>query len=409
VLTRRGRHELSVADVDALMYLPGRDADQLRRVVDVPALSRGWAVTFEKLLAEQDGSPGRSAPAIGVEPGWNGFRSLRVSGVCRESPRVLSIRLEADDGNALPRPLPGQYLTVRIPEAAEPAPMRSYSLSGDPAARDYRISVQCEDHGVVSGWLHSHIEPGSILHAAAPRGEFCLADGDSPVLLISAGIGVTPVLAMLHALSAQRSSRDVWWLHTVRNPESLAFATEVAAMIEALPHARQRVVYTQTQGRLDQASIAALGLPADATAYLCGPTQFMADIRDALVAAGLNPKRIRSELFGALPSINPGIVDASSRTPPHPPAGQPGTGPSITFARSGLSVNWSPAYPSILDLAEACDVPTRFACRSGVCHVCETPIVDGTISYVQSPLEAPGPETALICSAAPCTDLVLDL
>jgi ferredoxin-NADP reductase/MOSC domain-containing protein YiiM len=409
VLTRRGRHGLSVAEVDALMYLPGRDVDQLRRVVDVPALSRGWAVTFEKLLAEQEGSPGRSAPAIGVEPGWTGFRPLRVSAICRESPQVLSIHLKADDGGVLPRPLPGQYLTLRIPGAAEPAPMRSYSLSGDPDAAEYRISVKREEHGVGSGWLHSHVEPGSVLEAAAPRGEFWLADGDTPVVLISAGIGVTPVLAMLHALSAAHSERDIWWLHTVRNPESQPFATEVAAMVESLPHARQQVYYTQTQGRLDQSTIAAMMLPTDATAYLCGPTRFMDDMRDALLAAGLHPKRIRSELFGTLPSINPGVVDADPNTPPHPPAGPPGTGPSITFARSGLTVNWSAGYPSILDLAEACDVPTRFACRSGVCHVCETPVVDGTITYVQAPLEAPGPETALICSAAPCSDLVLDL
>jgi ferredoxin len=110
-----------------------------------------------------------------------------------------------------------------------------------------------------------------------------------------------------------------------------------------------------------------------------------------------------------LPSINPGVVAEGRRTPPHLPSGPPGTGPSITFARSGLTVNWSADYPSILDLAEACDVPTRFACRSGVCHVCETTIVDGTIGYVQPPLEAPGPESVLICSAAPRTDLVLDL
>ena len=242
VLTRRGRHKLSVADVDALMYLPNRNIDQLRRVVDLPALSRGWARTFEGLLAEHEGSPRRSAPAIGVEPGWSGFRPLRVSAECRETPQVLSIRLEASDDNALPRPLPGQYLTVRIPGAAEPTPMRSYSLSGDPAAGDYRISVKREDHGVVSGWLHSHIEPGSVLQAAAPRGEFCLTDGDTPVVLISAGIGVTPVLAMLYALSAAQSRRDIWWLRTVRNPESQVFATEVAALIESLPRARQQVL-----------------------------------------------------------------------------------------------------------------------------------------------------------------------
>jgi ferredoxin len=110
-----------------------------------------------------------------------------------------------------------------------------------------------------------------------------------------------------------------------------------------------------------------------------------------------------------MPAINPGVVDTGPHTPPHPPGGQPGTGPSITFARSGLTVNWSSGYPNILEFAEACDVPTRFACRSGVCHVCETDIVTGTITYVQAPLEPPGPATVLICSAAPTGDLVLDL
>jgi len=132
-------------------------------------------------------------------------------------------------------------------------------------------------------------------------------------------------------------------------------------------------------------------------------------MRDALTAAGLDTTRIHSELFGALPPINPGIVDAAARKRPHPPAGPPGTGPSITFARSGLTVNWSADYRNILDLAEACDVPTRFSCRSGVCHVCETGVVAGTATYLQSPLEKPDDATVLICSAAPETDLVLDL
>ena len=171
----------------------------------------------------------------------------------------------------------------------------------------------------------------------------------------------------------------------------------------------QLVFYTQTQGRPDQATIAALGLPADAAAYLCGPTQFMSDMRDALTAAGLDPAHIHSELFGALPPINPGIVDGAPRKPPHPPAGTPGTGPSITFARSGLTVNWSAGYGSILDMAEACDVPTRFSCRSGVCHVCVTGVVAGTTTYVQVPLEPPEQGSVLICSAAPESDVVLDL
>jgi ferredoxin-NADP reductase/MOSC domain-containing protein YiiM len=409
VLTRRGRHELSVAAVDALLYLPNRDIEQLRQIVDVPALSPGWMQSFNDLLAEPETLPGRQPPPIGVEPGWSGFRPLRVSAVCRESPQVNSFRLETQDHTALPRPLAGQFLTVRIPDAGSPAPVRSYSLSGDPGATGYRISVKREDHGLVSRWLHSHVEAGSIIEAAAPRGDFCLSEGDGPVVLISAGIGITPVLAMLHALSAAHSARDIWWVHTVRNAESQAFAAEVGPLIESLPHAQQHVFYTQTQGRVDQSAIAALDLPTTASAFLCGPTQFMTDVRDAFIAAGLDPIRVHSELFGALPSFNPGVVDGGPSKPPHLPVGASGTGPMITFARSGLSVNWSPDYHSILDLAEACDVPTRFACRSGVCHVCETGILDGAITYVQPPLEPPGPQTVLICSAAPRNDLVLDL
>ncbi|MCV7090918.1 MOSC and FAD-binding oxidoreductase domain-containing protein [Mycobacterium interjectum] len=406
VRTRRGRHELSVADVDALLYLPNRNDEQLRKVVDVAALSPGWQQSFRDMLA---GPGSAAAPPIGVEPSWAGFRPLRVTQIHRESPQVLSIRLESEDRAALPPPLPGQYLPVRLAGAGEPAPLRSYSLSGDPAAGEYRISVKREDHGLVSRWLHAHIQPGSVIEAAAPRGDFYLTEDNGPVVLFSAGIGATPVLAMLHALSAAGSGRDVWWLHTSRNPETEPFATEVTALIDPLPHAHRRVFYTETQGRLDQESIAALGLPPEATVYLCGPTQFMADIREYLAAAGLDPARIHSELFGALPAINPGVVETGERRTPHPPDGTPGAGPSISFARSGLTVNWSPDYASILDLAEACDVPTRFACRSGVCHVCVTGIVSGTTTYLQPPLEDPGEGEVLICSAAPCSDLVLDL
>ncbi|OBH17445.1 sulfurase [Mycobacterium sp. E1715] len=406
VRTRRGRHQLSVADVDALLYLPDRDLGLLPKIVDVPALSPGWQQSFRDML---DAPQGSAAVSPGATPAWAGFRPLRVSGIRRESPQVMSIELRADDRSALPAPLPGQYLTVRIPGAGTPAPLRSYSLSGDPAAGHYRISVKREEHGLVSSWLHEHIEPGSVVEAAAPRGDFCLADGGGPVVLMSAGIGVTPVLAMLHALAAAGSTRDIWWLHTVRNRETQAFASEVASLVDALPSARQSVFYTQTQGRLDRPAIAALAIPADATAYLCGPTQFMSDMREALAAGGLAPERIHSELFGALPPINPGIVDDTPRKPPHPPAGVPGTGPPITFARSGLTATWSSAYGSILELAEACDVPTRFSCRSGVCHVCVTGVVSGSATYVQQPLEPPEQGTVLICSAAPETDLVLDL
>ena len=348
VRTRRGRHELSVADVDALLYLPDRNVEQLRKIVDVPALSPGWQQSFNEMLAAHETSTAPTAPPIGVEQGWNGFRALRVSAVHRESGNVLSIWLEADDHTALPRALPGQYLTVRIPGAGDPTPLRNYSLSDDPGAGSYRISVKREERGLVSQWLHAHIEPGSVIEAAAPRGDFYLTDDNSAVVLISAGIGVTPVLAMLHALSAAGSERDIWWLHTTRNRETQSFATEVTALIESLPHARQWVFYTQTAGHMDQRSIADLDLPTDAAAYLCGPTKFMTDMRDALTSIGFDPAGIRSELFGALPSINPAsstpystghrIRRPGSREPdqpsPLPAAGLHSTGRKTTAAFS---------------------------------------------------------------------------
>jgi ferredoxin-NADP reductase/MOSC domain-containing protein YiiM len=408
VRTGRGRHELSVADVDALLYLPDRNMDRLRTIVDVPALSPGWQQSFRDMLAADESASAPTAPPIGVEPGWTGFRRLRVGAVHRESPTVLSIELETDDHAALSTPLAGQYLTIRIPDAGDPAPLRSYSLSGDPTAARYRISVKREDRGQVSQWLHSHVVSGSVLEAFAPRGDFYLVDVGGPVVMVSAGIGATPVLAMLHSLASAKSDRNIWWVHTTRNAETHAFAAEVEALIDSLPHAQQHIFYTETGGRLDQSSIAALGLPTDATVYLCGPGPFMDEMRQALTAAGISPSGIHTELFGALPPINPGVVGAQAKRP-HPPDGAPGTGPRVTFTRSGLTVNWSAVFTTILELAEACDVPTRYSCRSGVCHTCVTQVLEGTTTYSRQPLEEPSEGAVLICCAAPCGDLVLDL
>ncbi|HEY7051370.1 MAG TPA: MOSC and FAD-binding oxidoreductase domain-containing protein [Mycobacterium sp.] len=416
VRTRCGRPCVSVADADALLYLPKRDIAQLRKIVDVAALSPGWRESFRDMLAAEEGSVSARAPSADVEPAWRGFRRLRVAATHRESPTVLSIELESMEHNGLPTPRPGQYVAVRIADAGEPPPLRSYSLSGDPAAGRYRISVKREAHGTVSRWLHDHVAVGTVVEASAPRGDFCLAEESTPVVLISAGIGVTPVLAMMHALAAARSPREVWWLHTTRDAESHAFAGEATSLIQSVPHAHEHIFYTAGQGeppvirgRLDHQSIAVLGLPLDATVYLCGPERFMDEMRMALIAVGIRPGRIHTELFAALPPINPGLVAAPHAPRPHLPTGKPGTGPRITFARSGLDVNWSSRFRSLLELAEACDVPTRYSCRSGVCHTCVTDVLEGTATYNQRPLEEPGDGAVLICCAAPGGELVLDL
>jgi ferredoxin-NADP reductase/MOSC domain-containing protein YiiM len=399
VRIRRGRHELSVAEIDALLYLPNRDVNRLRKAVDVPALSPGWQASFTELLAAQEDS---------AEAGWSGFRAMRVAATRRETAAVLSIELEAGDRTPVPASRPGQYLTVRVPAAGDPAPVRSYSLSGAVAVpARYRISVKREQCGLVSRWLHANAKPGMDIDVAAPRGDFWLLDTRSPVLLVSAGIGVTPVLAMLHALAGQRTDRDIWWLHTTRDADSHAFAAEVDALIAGLANVHRHVVYTASGERLDRGYIEALGLPPEAEAYLCGPGGFMADMQEALTAAGVGAARIHTEIFGSLPAINPGVVARS--VPPHLPAGSPGTGPTVGFARSGITVNWSPRYDSLLELAEACDVPTRYSCRSGVCHVCLSQRIAGVIDYSRTPLELPPGDGVLICSAVPGSDLILDL
>jgi len=402
VKTRTGPGALSVADTDALLYLPGRDPAKLRTAVQIPALSPGWQQSFRDLLAG-DGRPDQAGT-----PTWAGFQPLRVTKVVPESVDVSSIYLARPDGSSLPVARAGQYLTLRVAGAGQPAPVRSYSLSSGPGASSYRISVKREPHGVVSGYLSGTLRPGATLDVAAPRGDFTLDDSTRPVLLVSAGIGVTPVLAMLHELAARRSERDVWWIHGARGPREHPLAAEAHALLAALPNAREHVFYSATRGRLSKDKLLALGLPAEASANICGPASFMTDMQDALTAVSLDPARIRTELFGALASINPGLTRQASRAP-HPPPGPAGTGPMVTFARSGIATRFGAAGRSLLELADACDVPTRWSCRTGVCHTCTTPLLSGGVRYAPDPLEPPADGEVLICCARPSGDIVLDM
>lgn len=407
--TRRGPGELSVADTDALLYLPGRDPAKLRTALRIPALSPGWQQSFRELAA---------AGQTGPEPGPPGFRPLRVTRVVPETADVTSVHLGTADGTALPEARPGQYLSLRLAVDGTDRAVRSYSLSATPADGTYRISVKREPHGKVSGYIHARLRAGDLVEAAGPRGAFVLEEGAGPVVLLSAGIGVTPVLAMLHRLAAVRDPRPVWWIHTAHDRAHHVFADEAHALLAHLPHAREHIHYTAqtpppgdarvTRGRPTAASLTALGVPADADAYLCGPTAFMDDLSGHLRELGLRPERIRTERFGALAAVNPGVT-GTAPVRPHQPAGPPGTGPLVTFTRTGITTPWSPAHGSLLELAEACSIPTRWSCRTGVCHTCVTPVLTGDVTYTAPPLELPEPGTALICCATPATEVVLDL
>jgi ferredoxin-NADP reductase/ferredoxin len=298
--------------------------------------------------------------------------------------------------------------------------LRNYSLSGPPDAGYYRISVKREHDGVASGYLHTRLVVGDQLEIAAPRGTFILDDTRAPVLLISAGIGATPVIAMLQSLAEDHSDRQIWWLHGAQNGRNHSFSAESQALLASLPNAQTHVYYSrpgpndregrdfQSTGRLTASLLAELAPPHDSQAYLCGPTPFMDEISSGLAALGIDAASIHTEPFGPAPGVTPGIAAKPPR-PPHAPAGKPGNGPTIEFARSDLAVPWSSDYVSLLELAEACDVPVRWSCRTGVCHTCETTLIAGNVGYSPDPVEPPADGSALICCSQPRQDIVLDL
>jgi ferredoxin-NADP reductase/MOSC domain-containing protein YiiM len=416
-----GQEQMTVAEVDALLYLPGHPRQQLLRALRIAALSPGWQASFHALLDGESGAGNAGLAVTSPPPAWPGFRRLTVAGIEGESDSVISIRLEDPAGAALPAARPGQYLTVRIqPENERRSVLRNYSLSGPPGAGYYRIAVKREDAGIVSGYLHTRLAVGDQVDIAAPRGTFILDRTHAPVLLISAGIGATPVLAMLHALADEHSDREIWWLHGARSRSDHCFATEARTLLASLPNVRTCVFYSRPgpgdregrdfdrAGRLTPSLLADLQPPRDAGAYLCGPTPFMEEISAGLAAIGLDASRIHTEPFGPAPGLTPGIASTPARAP-HPPAGEPGSGPTIEFARSNLAIPWSGDYASLLELAEACDVPVRWSCRTGVCHNCETTLIAGTVDYNPHPVEPPADGSALICCSRPRDDVVLDL
>jgi ferredoxin-NADP reductase/MOSC domain-containing protein YiiM len=421
-----GPEHLTVAEIDALLYLPGREKGGLERALRIPALSAGWRSSFETLLEHESqggstaGNPAL-APATGPPPAWVGFRPLRVADKRRESVSVTSLMLEPSDGHPLVAAAPGQFIVLRLkPAPGAPALLRSYSLSAEPSAERWRLSIKREPNGAAGAYVDAVLKVGDVIDASAPRGSFTLGQGDGPVILLSAGIGLTPVLAMLHALAASGSRREIWWVHGARNGAEHAFAAEARALLNSLPGSHSHIRYSAPgardrlavdfdgPGRLDVQVLKELGAPREADFYLCGPAAFMSGLTADLMNWGVSVERLHSENFGAGPALTPGVVAAPARAP-HPPDRPAGTGPMVSFARSNLAVHWDTAFQSLLELAEAWDVPVRWACRTGVCHNCESGLIAGAVDYLPDPLEPPGEGNLLICCSRPRVDVVLDL
>jgi MOSC domain-containing protein YiiM/ferredoxin-NADP reductase len=422
----QAKERMTVAEINALLYSPNHPRDRLERALHIAALSPGWRSSFEALLQSQTTGEGSGnaalAPAAAAHPVAPGFRRLAVAAIDQECTDVLSLTMQGLDGQPLPTALPGQYVVLRLPRTPGDAPLfRSYSLSGPASTEHYRISVKIEPNGAAGSYLREYVRVGGALEVSSPRGSFISQPGERPVVLLSAGIGATPVLAMLYALAAARSTRQVLWLYAARDRQHHPFAAEVRRLVLALAHGRAYVCYSRPDsrdkmgedfnatGHLSRSIFDQVGIPREADVYLCGPTRFMAEMKEALAALGVAPERIHIEIFDGTESMTPGVVGAAVR-PPRVPKDDANTGPLVSFARSGIAAHWkASAYQSILELAEACDVPVRWSCRTGVCHNCESGLVSGAVAYGPLPLEKPADGNLLVCCSVPIGDVVVDL
>jgi ferredoxin-NADP reductase/MOSC domain-containing protein YiiM len=312
-----GPEAMSVREISGLLYLPGHAPAGLRRALAIPALSEGWRGSFRALLDQHDkgaaGNQGLARPS--TPPAWRGLREFRVAAVARESRSVRSFVLEPVDGDPLPDFPPGQFLALKLePPEAPAALLRSYSLAAPPGESSYRIAVKREIGGAGSAFLHDRVGVGDVIRVGAPRGEFTLDVTETgPVALLSAGVGVTPVLAMLGALARTASQRPIWWVHGARSGTEHAFAAEARALLSKLPAACSHVRYSRPTpndrrgldfdeaGRIDLDALLELGVPRDADFYLCGPPTFLRELTGALLGWGVEPTRLHREIFGPEP------------------------------------------------------------------------------------------------------------
>ena len=420
-----GPGKVSVAEVDSLLYSANHDLDRIAIAARIPALSRGWKGSFESFLQAAksgipNGNPGLTASSSSP-PAWEGFRWVKVTEVHRETHEVASVVFADREGSPLPPALPGQYLALRFhTDKNSPPLVRSYSISGASDLGTYRISVK-RGRGPGSRYLVDATQAGDTFEISAPRGEFNLQPGAQTVVLLSAGIGATPVLSMLHALAcaSAESQREVWWIHAARNAREHVFANEARQLLAAIPQSHSAIAYSKPdptdrpgddfdlRGHWDLASLKELDIPVGADFYVCGPTTFLRDMNSHLITLGVPQNAIHQEVFGAAGSIAPGVAQAEAK-PPHFPV-PVGTGPIVSFTRSGLAVPWDSRFKSILELAEACDISVRWSCRTGVCHTCQCGVLGGRLRYTPEPLDRPPSGNALICCSIPETPIELDL
>ncbi|NQV84664.1 MAG: 2Fe-2S iron-sulfur cluster binding domain-containing protein [Rhodospirillales bacterium] len=364
---------------------------------------------------------------------WKGTRTFVVDRKEVESQTVTSFYLRPEDGGPMAAYKPGQFLTfqLNIP-GLDKQVVRSYTLSDSPGGLEdgklYRLSIKREPSprgmpdvppGASSNYFHDHVGVGSTLQVIAPTGDFFLADGDGPVVLLSGGVGLTPMISMLNHLVDQGAARPVWFVHGVQNGTEHAFGPHVRQLAETHASVRAHVVYVEpgpgdVKGRdFDDAGfitiemLERIGAGLGADYYLCGPPPFMQALYTALRDWGVDDTRIFYEFFGPATVLKgaPGDIPAN----PAPHGTQAASGIEVTFKWAEVTVPWDGTSDTLLELAEAHGVDADFSCRSGVCHTCACTLMEGEIEYINDDVFEPDEaDQVLICSAIPKTNIVLD-
>lgn len=368
------------------------------------------------------------------------FRPFRVVSRTPESRTITSFALEPLDPADWRAFEPGQYLPIRIPGAdGQAAALRTYSISSAPSeTARYRITVKREGapvpglpDGIGSCFLHDRVEVGHLLEIAPPRGEFVLArDTQRPVILASGGVGLTPLVSMLHALTSE-PEREVHFLHACDDGEVHALRREVDALVGSRPGLTARYCYRapspadaaaglhHADGVMTKALLRSWLPLGDYDVYLCGPPPFMANVYAAFRELGVRKERIRYEFFGPATVLEAVAEDAPAARPAAPVSltDQPiaateasRVGLQISFSRSQRAAAWDEASDTnLLAFAERLGLDPPFSCRAGICSTCRTGLLQGEVDYVEEPLDPPAPNEVLLCCARPRGPLVLDL
>jgi ferredoxin-NADP reductase/MOSC domain-containing protein YiiM len=396
------------------------EPDCLRRMLASRDLGDAWRMYLEKLLenAEPKSGPGK----------WEGYRTFVVDRKVPESETITSFYLVPEDGGPLPAFKPGQFLTFRLDIPGQPKPVtRTYTLSDRPDADYYRVSIKRETPpahrpdappGLSSNYFHDHVQPGAKVCVKAPRGEFWLNPGDdTPVVLVSAGVGLTPMISMLNGIVAAGSERPVWFIHGTRNSREHAMGEHVRSLAAEHDNVHLHVRYSRPgpgdaegnnhdgTGHVTVDILKGLLPPAAYDFYLCGPTPFMKTLYNGLLDWGVAEAHIHYEFFGPASVLKAGAGKA--------PAQITGDGSShafdVVFDQSGVTIAWEPGVDSILELAESHGLRPDYNCRSGICGTCMCKLIAGEVAYVVEPADLPDPGHVLICCSRPVSDVIVDV